>query len=425
VSDRNENSVGLSADRGIPQLPTKRKSALSGVMMVITAVVAVAGAVAFVALSIQRFTAQHQASKVEAARLQKEKNSQQSGQTSDLSGEQYQIARDEAQQAAASAAQAQAASTAVGARGLAVPSGALSQQQAIPVAGNYSPGTGSVQPGSARPVRIETAQDRKLGGDVLVFGAKDNDSGAVSGPAADASATAKSTVAGLLAEVKPVTKSTNALDQQLEGSDASRSPVRKAAFLPNRTYLLKRATIIRCAMGTKVVTDYPGMTECTVSQDVYSADGSTLLIRKGAEAIGEQRTAVLQGQARVMVLWTRIDDGPVKIEMDSPTTDPLGGSGMEAYVDEHFLQRFGGAMLVSIIGDFGTAIANKAIGNTGITLSTTASTTDSMAEDVLKNTINIPPTAYTLQAAETNIFAAQDVDFSDVYDDVSVNQVKR
>jgi type IV secretion system protein VirB10 len=178
-------------------------------------------------------------------------------------------------------------------------------------------------------------------------------------------------------------------------------------------------------MGTKVVTDYPGMTECTVSQDVYSADGSTLLIRKGAEAIGEQRTAVLQGQARVMVLWTRIDDGAVKIEMDSPTTDPLGGSGMEAYVDEHFLQRFGGAMLVSIIGDFGTAIANKAIGNTGITLSTTASTTDSMAEDVLKNTINIPPTAYTLQAAETNIFAAQDVDFSDVYDDVSVNQVKR
>jgi type IV secretion system protein VirB10 len=432
MSDRIDNLAADTADRGLPQLPAKRKSRMSGLLMALVGVLMIAGIVGFIALSIQRFTEKHQADQAETARIQKEKAAQSAGPAGDLSAEQARIKRDEDEQkriddgfrsrAASSAAAASAASAATA---LATPAGA-----------NSAAGYGS-NPNGARPVQFQmgqqplpaqTVQSRRLDGGVLTFdGDKDSVGGSNGGPAAlgsNLAGIAKQAAGELVPGSGKVAgaRSTNPLDQQLQGSEASRSPVRKASFLPNLTYLLERGTIIRCVMGTKVVTDYPGMTACTVSQDVYSADGRTLLIRKGAEVKGEQRNALTQGQARVMVLWTRIDDGPVKLDIDSPTADPLGGSGMEAYVDNHFLQRFGGAMLVSLIGDFGSAIANKSVGNSGITFSTSANTTESMAAEVLKASINIPPTAYTLQGAETNIYVAQDIDFSDVYETVHVSR---
>jgi type IV secretion system protein VirB10 len=157
--------------------------------------------------------------------------------------------------------------------------------------------------------------------------------------------------------------------------------------------------------------------KCTVLQDVYSANGHTLLIRAGAQAFGESRTALMQGQAKIPVLWNEIDDGKVKITLNSPAADALGGSGMDAYVDNHFWLRFGGAMMVSLISDFGQALANKTVGGgtSTVTFSGTSNTADSAAEQALKSTIDIPPTAYTNQGAVTNIFVARHIDMSNVY----------
>ncbi len=203
---------------------------------------------------------------------------------------------------------------------------------------------------------------------------------------------------------------------------ASRAGVVRANFLPDLRYLLKRGTMIPCVMGTKTVTTYPGMTSCSLVRDVYSADGSTLLLRKGAEVTGEQRSALLQGQARIFALMTRIDDGPVTVPLDSPVADSLGASGMDAYVDTHFWQRFGGAAMVALIGDFSQAFASQSVGSsssTTINLSNTSQATQNLAVETLRNTINIAPTGYANQGALINIFVARDIDFSRQYELVS------
>lgn len=50
------------------------------------------------------------------------------------------------------------------------------------------------------------------------------------------------------------------------------------------------------------------------------------------------------------MLWTRVETpNGVIVEIDSPGTDPLGRSGHDGYIDNHFWQRFGGAMLLSLL----------------------------------------------------------------------------
>ena len=85
----------------------------------------------------------------------------------------------------------------------------------------------------------------------------------------------------------------------------------QASFRPNRHYLLSRNTMIRCGQSTAIRTDRPGLIGCPIAQDVWSDDGTTLLVRKGAMAKGEQRDAVIQGQGVIGAIWDEIDDGDV------------------------------------------------------------------------------------------------------------------
>jgi type IV secretion system protein VirB10 len=208
----------------------------------------------------------------------------------------------------------------------------------------------------------------------------------------------------------------SSIDQSLQPSKLQ--PM-QASFRPNRHYLLSRNTMIRCGQSTAIRTDRPGLIGCPIAQDVWSDDGTTLLVRKGAMAKGEQRDAVLQGQGVIGAIWDEIDDGDVHIPLNSPATDPLGAAGIPAYVDEHFWQRFKGALMVSLIGDFGQALANKATGSgQTITFSNSSNATQDVAAETLRNTINIPPTAYSNQGSIINIFVARDIDLSGVYENV-------
>ncbi len=414
MTEPNEINPAPPEERGIPSVRAKKQTKSKKLGVLVVVVVALAGALGSAAVFVKRVTDMKLAEKQEERNKPKESTSAQ-GDYGDLERQKRRIQEEEAQAKAAGLA-----SGAAGAGGMPVPAGAQAANGMGSPEGsaNTNTGTAGNSAGNGSQTHVETPAERRLAGNVTVL--SDRKSQGSAQPSADGGPSALQAAASLSARSGG---GKNALDDQLVPSMASRAGVVQASFLPDQRYLLKRGTMIPCAMGTKTVTTYPGMTLCSLVRDVYSADGSTLLLRKGAEVIGEQRSALLQGQARIFVLMTRIDDGPVSVPLDSPVTDSLGGSGMEAYVDTHFWERFGGAAMVAMVSDLSQAFANQSVGSDGssttINLSNTSQATQNLAVETLRNTINIPPTGYANHGALINIFVARDIDFSRQYELVS------
>ena len=197
---------------------------------------------------------------------------------------------------------------------------------------------------------------------------------------------------------------------------------RTAGKLPNLDYLLKRGTSIPCALKTGIDTTLPGFVICNVLNNVYSANGKVLLVERGATVFGEQQSQLKQGQERTFVVWTRIDNpNGVFANIDSPATDQMGYSGIPGYVDTHFWQRFGGAIMLSLIKDFSQAYSQR-VSNSSNTAATAAQpysntqqATQDMAAEALRNSINIPPTLVVLPATVVNVMVARDVSFENVF----------
>ncbi|EMX3307234.1 TrbI/VirB10 family protein [Salmonella enterica] len=201
----------------------------------------------------------------------------------------------------------------------------------------------------------------------------------------------------------------------LQGADFPDGYVSKVL---NRKYLLSAATSIPCVLKTKIVTSYPGVTMCQVTKDVYSDDGSTVLIRGGAQFQGEQTKVITQGVARVFVNWTTVKDGNIRVRIDALGADGLGASGVPAWIDSHFWERFGGALMLSFIDDAlaaGTSQLSKQ-GDSQFTMNNTTGTSSELAKTTLDNTINIPPTAYVNQGEMLSVIVPRNIDFSTVYE---------
>ena len=124
----------------------------------------------------------------------------------------------------------------------------------------------------------------------------------------------------------------------------------RAQVLPAQRLLLPKGAFIDCTLETAIDSTLPGMTTCVMATDAFGVDGNVVLLERGTKLIGETRGQVQQGAARVFVLWTeaRTPTGVI-VPLDSPGADELGRSGLPGEVNRHFWERFGAAMLVSVI----------------------------------------------------------------------------
>lgn len=183
-----------------------------------------------------------------------------------------------------------------------------------------------------------------------------------------------------------------------------------------RDLLLIHGTNIPCALRTEIVSTYNGLVTCSVINDVYSANGHTLLVEKGSNVFGTQSIALTQGQARVFVTWSDITTPQgVSIQIDSLGTGRLGASGVGAWVDNHFKERFGGAILLAFLDDAFATVANSASKSTSVSTQNTQDNVSDMASTALENSINISPTGYVPIGTRLNILVARDIDMSNVY----------
>ena len=192
-----------------------------------------------------------------------------------------------------------------------------------------------------------------------------------------------------------------------------------ASTLPDRDMLMTQGTMIDCALETKIVSTVPGMVSCHLTRDVYSTNRRVVLLDRGSKVVGFYQGGMTQGKARIFVNWSRVETPQgVIINLDSPGTGPLGEGGLGGYVDTHFWERFGSAIMLSLIDDFAAAITpQRGISgdNNQVSFSNTSDAAQEMAAKALENSINIPPTLYKNQGERVAIFVARDLDFRGVY----------
>lgn len=194
----------------------------------------------------------------------------------------------------------------------------------------------------------------------------------------------------------------------------------KAYLAPSRKYLVSHNTYTRCALYTEIVTDHPGLVDCRLTDPLYSADGSTVIADAGDRLTGEQTVSVAQGQASVFTTWTELEtQSGTRARINSLGAGPMGASGTEAWIDHHYMQRFGGAVMLSFIQDTMQAVANttqKSSGQGGYTVNNSEQNVESMASKALDNTINIPDTGHVLAGTVITVIVARDIDFSSVFE---------
>lgn len=192
----------------------------------------------------------------------------------------------------------------------------------------------------------------------------------------------------------------------------------RAGLLPHPNFMLTKGHFLECTLEQAVNSTLAGMLSCRLSNDVYSTNGKVLLLERGSRITGEYQRGLMKGQARLFVLWTRVETpNGVVVDLDSPGTDALGRAGIDGYVNQHFMERFGYAIMLSLIDDAGQyAIAKAQEGEANqINFGGTAQTAEKMSEIALKYYIDIPPTLEKNQGGHVSIYVARDLDFSDVY----------
>jgi type IV secretion system protein VirB10 len=193
------------------------------------------------------------------------------------------------------------------------------------------------------------------------------------------------------------------------------TPAAAARVLPTQRLLLPKGAFIDCTLETAINSALPGLTTCITATDTFGADGEVVLMERGTKMTGETVGTVQQGAARVFVLWTeaRTPTGVV-IPLASPGTDELGRAGLGGQVNRHFFERFGAAILISMIdGALQSAVGSQ--NSTGTVVYNPTASQDVMTE-VLKSTIDIPPTVDVRNGDRIQVLVARDLDFRSVYE---------
>ena len=202
-------------------------------------------------------------------------------------------------------------------------------------------------------------------------------------------------------------------------------------YLPNSVvpqmspFELKRGSVIPATLVTGINSDLPGRITAQVSQNVYdSATGHRLLIPQGAKLFGRYDSEVSFGQNRVLVIWTDIifPNGSTLQIGGMAGTDAAGYGGFRDKVDNHYLQTFGSAILVALIGAGTEMLLPQDPGNTLNGNSSTdaarrsfAETFGQISEQTVSKNLNVQPTLEIRPGYRFNVLVDQDIVFPKAY----------
>lgn len=183
----------------------------------------------------------------------------------------------------------------------------------------------------------------------------------------------------------------------------------RSGSFANPSDTVVQGTLIPAVLETALDSSRPGLARAIVSRNVRGFDGRRILVPRGSRLVGEYRSDATPGQRRALVQWTRLirPDG-VTIAIGSPAGDPLGRVGIRARVNSHFLERFAGAILQSVL-DIGVNLAAGSVNRGPVVV--LPGGTQAVAPQVVQPS-QVTPTLSVRPGTSISIFVARDLDFS-------------
>ena len=194
---------------------------------------------------------------------------------------------------------------------------------------------------------------------------------------------------------------------------ASNLPGIKASPAIDDTYQLMPG-LLPCVLDTAIESDLPGPLLCHLPGPVYSPKG-VLLMEAGTQVIGRYESMGKNGGSRLLAVSTyaHTPNGIWVPLAGNPMADDLGRTGFDGAVDNHYLERFGGAVILSLT-ESGLGIVQAAVSKGGNTYISTDSA-NNLAEQILQAQIDIAPTFSKHQGETIAIWLTTPIDFSDSY----------
>jgi type IV secretion system protein VirB10 len=193
-------------------------------------------------------------------------------------------------------------------------------------------------------------------------------------------------------------------------------PGTKASPAIDSTYMLMPG-LLPLVLDTAIQSDLPGPLLAHLPGPVYSPKG-VLLMPAGTQVIGRYESLGKSGTNRLMAVSTyaHTPDGIWVPLSGEPMADDLGRTGLDGAVDNHYLQRFGAAILLTI-GESATSILQAAVsqgGNTYLQLNSGGGV-GGLAQQILQQQSNIQPTFSKHQGETIALFLDEPIDFSSSY----------
>ena len=222
-------------------------------------------------------------------------------------------------------------------------------------------------------------------------------------------------------EAKSRPKTVQEQSNNNKSTTLTKTPQVQAANLGNRDFVLARPSTIACVLETQIFSNIAGNTICVVTQDVYSSNGRVLIIEKGSKISGAYSTGLSNGDSRLAVVWERVlTTKGIVLDVEGPGADSVGGAGTPGYVDNHWPERIGAALLLSFLED---VVVLKASSNGSVngaistnSFGATQAAIPKLSEKVLDKTINIAPTLIKNRGETITVMVNKDIWFDQVYD---------
>ncbi|PZQ96164.1 MAG: hypothetical protein DI533_17155 [Cereibacter sphaeroides] len=188
--------------------------------------------------------------------------------------------------------------------------------------------------------------------------------------------------------------------------------VETSQIIANPSNTVLQGTLIDATLENAVDSSLPGQLTAIVTRPVWSFDQSQVLIPAGSRLFGDYSSEIAIGQGRILVAWTRLvtPDGQ-SVRMEAFGGDAQGRSGITGRVRTRFVQRFGSAALISLLGAIPAIVVENRSGNVSSdTLEDVSGDFGATVGSAMETYTNLPPIITVAPGSSITVMVDRDLE---------------